>query len=133
MLQNNVELDLKTKFIEDGVTQTEVAERIGVSLPYVNRIIRGREQIVNKTFLKILDELGYDVELTYRKKQMDKRIEKAKKELDDIVRFVWPDAQYIDPWDYMWEGAFCDIMFHYKPSKCCMECMSDFFRTIRRS
>ena len=51
MLQNNVELDLKAKFIEDGVTQTEVAERIGVSLPYVNRIIRGREQIVNKTFM----------------------------------------------------------------------------------
>ena len=68
MLQNNVELDLKAKFIEDGVTQTEVAERIGVSLPYVNRIIRGREQIVNKTFIKILDELGYDVELTYKKK-----------------------------------------------------------------
>ena len=71
MLQNNVELDLKTKFIEDRVTQTEIAERIGVSLPYVNRIIRGREQIVNKTFIKILDELGYDVELTYRKKELE--------------------------------------------------------------
>ncbi len=68
MLRNNVELDLKTRFIEDGVTQTEIAEKVGVSLPYVNRIIRGREQIVNKTFLKILDELGYDVELTYKKK-----------------------------------------------------------------
>ena len=68
MLRNNVELDLKTRFIEDGVTQTEIAEKVGVSLPYVNRIIRGREQIVNKTFIKILDELGYDVELTYRKK-----------------------------------------------------------------
>ncbi len=68
MLQNNIELDLKTRFIEDGVTQTEIAERIGVSLPYVNRIIRGREQIVNKTFVKILDELDYDVELTYKKK-----------------------------------------------------------------
>ena len=55
-------------FIEDGITQTEVAEKVGVSLPYVNRIIRGREQIVNKTFIKILDELGYDVELTYKKK-----------------------------------------------------------------
>ena len=41
---------------------------IGVSLPYVNRIIRGREQIVNKTFVKMLDELGYDVELTYVKR-----------------------------------------------------------------
>ena len=69
MLQNNVELDLKTRFIEDGITQTEIAEKVGVSLPYVNRIIRGREQIVNKTFIKILDELGYDVELTYIKQE----------------------------------------------------------------
>lgn len=68
MLRNNVELDLKTKCIECGVKQTEVAESIGVSLSYVNRIIRGREQIVNHTFLKILDELGYDVVLTYEKK-----------------------------------------------------------------
>ena len=45
-------------FIEEGITQTEVAEKLGVSPPYVNRIIRGREQIVNKTFKKILDELG---------------------------------------------------------------------------
>ena len=68
MLRNNVELDLKKRFIEDGITQTEIAEKVGVSLPYFNRIIWGREQIVNKTFIKILDELGYDVELTYKKK-----------------------------------------------------------------
>ena len=55
-------------FIEEGITQTEIAEKVGVSPPYVNRIIRGREQIVNKTFIKILDELGYDVVLTYKKK-----------------------------------------------------------------
>ena len=65
MLRNNVEFDLKTRLNEEGITQTKVAEMIGVSLPYVNRIIRGREQIVNKTFVKMLDELGYDVELTY--------------------------------------------------------------------
>jgi len=34
----------------------------------VNRITKGREQIVNKTFVKMLDELGYDVKLTYKKK-----------------------------------------------------------------
>ena len=55
MLRNNVELDLKTRLNEEGITQTKVAEMIGVSLPYVNRIIRGREQIVNKTFVKMLD------------------------------------------------------------------------------
>ncbi|MEE3472803.1 MAG: helix-turn-helix transcriptional regulator, partial [Butyrivibrio hungatei] len=56
---------LKTKLIESGTTQTEVAEKVGVSLAYVNRITKGREQIVNKTFVKMMDELGYDVELTY--------------------------------------------------------------------
>ena len=34
----------------------------------MNRITKGREKIVNKTFVKMMDELGYDVELTYKKK-----------------------------------------------------------------
>ena len=68
MLLNNVESDLKTKLEEEGITQKEFAGQIGVSLPYVNRITRSREQLVNKTFLKMLDELGFDVELTYKKK-----------------------------------------------------------------
>ena len=68
MLQNNVEMYLKMRLIESGQTQTEVAEKLGVSLSYVNRITKGREQIVNKTFVRMMDELGYDVELTYKKK-----------------------------------------------------------------
>ena len=71
MLRNNIELDLKTRFAEEGITQTEIAEKLGVSPPYVNRIIRGREQIVNKTFVKMMDELGYDVELTYKRKSAE--------------------------------------------------------------
>ena len=42
MLQNNVEMDLKMRLIESGQTQTEVAEK-----------------------------LGYDVEITYKKKAAD--------------------------------------------------------------
>jgi hypothetical protein len=34
----------------------------------VNRITKGRKQIVNKTFVKMMDELGCDAELTYKKK-----------------------------------------------------------------
>ena len=64
-MRNNVEMDLMARFDEDQVTQTRVAERVGVSVPYVNRIIHGKEPIMNKTFVKILDELGYDVELMY--------------------------------------------------------------------
>ena len=73
MLTNNIELDLKTRMIEEGVTQTEIAEGLGVSIPYVNRIIRGREHIVNKTFVKMMNELGYDVELEcYHKSRVGK-------------------------------------------------------------
>ena len=68
MLLNNVESDLKTRLEEEGITQKELARQIGVSLPYVNRITHGREQLINKTFLRMMDELGYDVELTYKKK-----------------------------------------------------------------
>ena len=78
MLLNNFELDIKTRCIEGGRSQTEIADKqteiadkIDVSIPYVNRITKGREQIVNKTFIKIMDELGYDVELVYKKKQVD--------------------------------------------------------------
>ena len=69
MLQNNVEMDLKMRLIESGQTQKEIAEKLGVTLSYVNRITKGREQIVNKTFVKMMDELGYDVRLTYEKKE----------------------------------------------------------------
>ena len=72
MLQNNIEMDLKMRLIESGQTQKEIAEKIGVTLSYVNRITKGREQIVNKTFVKMMDELGYDVELTYKRKTEEK-------------------------------------------------------------
>ena len=72
LLRNNAELDLNTRLNEEGITQTEVAEKTGVFLTFANRIIRGQEQIVNKTFVKMMDELGYDVELTYKRKTEEK-------------------------------------------------------------
>lgn len=72
MLQNNIEMDLKMRLIESGQTQKKIAEKLGVTLSYVNRITKGREQIVNKTFVKMMDELGYDVELTYKRKTEEK-------------------------------------------------------------
>ena len=51
MLENNIVLDLKTRLIESGMTQTEAAKKIGVSLSYVNRITKGREQIVKETLI----------------------------------------------------------------------------------
>ena len=68
MLQNNVEMDLKMRLIESEQTQKEVAEKLGLSLSYVNRITKGREHIVNKTFIAMMEQLGYDVRLVYEKR-----------------------------------------------------------------
>ncbi len=67
-LKNNVEVDVKVKCIEGDITQVKLAEEIGTSAPYVSRLIRNNEKIVNKTFLQLMEKLGYDVELTYVKR-----------------------------------------------------------------
>ena len=69
MLKNNVEVDVKVKCIEGDGTQAKLAEEIGTSAPYVSRLIRNNEKIVNKTFLQLMEKLGYDVELTYVKRE----------------------------------------------------------------
>ena len=71
MLKNNVEVDVKVKCIEGDVTQAKLAEEIGTSAPYVSRLIRNNEKIVNKTFLQLMEKLGYDVELTYVKREKE--------------------------------------------------------------
>ncbi|MFR8984943.1 MAG: helix-turn-helix domain-containing protein [Phascolarctobacterium faecium] len=68
MIKNNIELDVKVKCIENGITQAQVAEKVGTSSPYVNRIIKKQDGVVNKTFVQMLEALGYDIELTYVKK-----------------------------------------------------------------
>ena len=50
MLKNNIEVDVKE-----------------TSSPYVNRIIK-KSEVLNKTFIRMMEELGYDVELTYVKR-----------------------------------------------------------------
>ena len=65
MIKNNIELDVKVKCIENSITQAQLAEEVGTSSPYVNRIIKKQDGVVNKTFVQMLEALGYDIELTY--------------------------------------------------------------------
>ena len=69
MLKNNVEIDVKVKCMEEGITQAQLAEKVGTSAPYVNRVIKNPDGGVNKTFLSMMEQLGYDVELTYVKRE----------------------------------------------------------------
>ena len=68
MLKNNIEVDVKVKCIENGTNQARIAETIGTTGQYVNRIIKKQDSVVNKTFVHILEALGYDIELTYVKR-----------------------------------------------------------------
>lgn len=68
MLKNNIEIDVKVKCMEEGVTQAQLAEKVGTSAQYLNRVIKNSEGVVNKTFVSMLDQLGYDIEITYIKK-----------------------------------------------------------------
>ena len=71
MLKNNVEVDVKVKCIAVSVTQAKLAEEIVTSAPYVSRLIRNNDKIVNNTFLQLMEKLGYDVEFTYVKKETE--------------------------------------------------------------
>ena len=68
MLINNIELDVKTKCIEKQTTQLKLAEDVGSPASYVNRLIKKPGCVVNKTFIQMMESLGYDVELTYIKR-----------------------------------------------------------------
>ena len=71
VLKNNIEVDVKVKCIEAGKTQTQLAETIGTTGQYVNRIIKKGDGVMNKTFVQMLDALGYDIELHYVKKEQE--------------------------------------------------------------
>lgn len=70
MVRNNIEVDVKVKCVEANMTQQQVGETIGTTGQYVNRIIKKKDGIVNKTFVEMLEALGYDIELTYIKREM---------------------------------------------------------------
>ena len=68
MLKNNIEIDVKVKCVEEQITQEKKKKKSGTSPSYVNRLIKSLEKIINKTFIQMMEQLGYDVELTYVKK-----------------------------------------------------------------
>ena len=67
MVKNNIEIDVKVKCIENEITQVKLAERVGTTSSYINRIIKGGD-VVNNTFVRLIEALGYDIELTYVRK-----------------------------------------------------------------
>jgi len=73
MVKNNIEIDVKIKCIENGTTQARLAEEIKTTKSYVNRVIKKPEGVINHTFVQMMEALGYDIEMTYIKRNEDGR------------------------------------------------------------
>ena len=69
MVKNNIEIDVKVKCREERKTQADIAKIVGTPASYVNKLIRRDEGVVNNTFVKMLEALGYDIELHYVKRE----------------------------------------------------------------
>lgn len=67
MLLNNIELDLKTKCIEEETIQTKIAEEIVTSKSYISRIVNGGDKVMNNMFIQMMEVLGFDIRITYEK------------------------------------------------------------------
>ena len=70
MLKNNIEVDVKVKCIENATSQAKLASVVGTSPSYVNRLIQNPVRIVNKTFVSMMEKLGYDIEISYIKRDL---------------------------------------------------------------
>ena len=68
MLKNNIEIDVKVKCVEEQTTQAVLTEKVGISPSYVNHLIKSLKKIVNKTFVQMMEQLGYDIEIAYVKR-----------------------------------------------------------------
>jgi hypothetical protein len=44
---------------------------VGTSAPYISRPINKKDGIVNKVFVEMLEKPGYDIQITYVKKETD--------------------------------------------------------------
>lgn len=71
MIINNIEKDIKIKCLENDMTQAELAEKIGTTGQYVNRVIKKNTGILNKTFVQLMEGLGYDIEINYVKREVE--------------------------------------------------------------
>lgn len=69
MVLNNIEIETKVKCLEAGLTQEQLGVKVGTTGQYVNRIIKKKDGLVNKTFVDMMEALGYDIQLTYVKKE----------------------------------------------------------------
>lgn len=58
----------ESKVHRAGKDAGQLAEEIDTTKAYVNRVIKKNDSVVNNTFVKMMEALGYDIELHYVKR-----------------------------------------------------------------
>ena len=70
MVKNDFDIDVKVKCLEERVTQAQLAEMVGTSAPYISRRLNKKAGIVTQVFVDMLEKRGYDIQITYVKKDV---------------------------------------------------------------
>ena len=67
MLKTNVQNEVKKLCIDEGITLTELAEKIDTSKQYMSRML-GKATMVNAKLVEAMEAVGYDVEIRFVKR-----------------------------------------------------------------
>lgn len=68
MIKTNIQNEVKKLCIDENTTLTELAESCGTSKQYVSRLL-GKTGLVNAMLVKLVETLGYDIEITFVKRE----------------------------------------------------------------
>lgn len=68
MLKTNVKKEIKDIIKEENVYQPEIARAMKRSKQFINSFINDRTVYISKTLVNMMDVLGYDVEITFKKR-----------------------------------------------------------------
>lgn len=79
MLLNDVQREFKDFCKYAKFKQSEIARITGVSRQLVNQVMSGDVSIISKSFERIWDAVGYDIEIVYREKPRYEGSKKSRK------------------------------------------------------
>ena len=68
MLKSDVKKDIRKLLIDEDMTQAEMAVKAGTSAQYANRLLNSKD-VVNGMFVKLVEAMGYDIEIRYVKRE----------------------------------------------------------------
>lgn len=67
MILTNLQKEVKKLCIDENTTFTDLAARAGTTKQYVSRLL-GNGNLVNNMFIRLVEELGYDIEVRFIKR-----------------------------------------------------------------